>query len=441
MLHYKLDKHGAIQECKSRVVAQGFSQVEGIDYKETFSPMAKLTAIQIIATLAVRSDWEIEQTDVVGVYLNAKLKDDIFMCQPKGFKVPGKERSVLCLKRVIYGLKQSGHEWYNELKCTLLSIGFTRCHVEHAVFYRYDQDAIVLAVDVDDITITGDSKRGIKRFKEQLSTQYKIKDLGDLNWLLGLEVTRDRNQRTITFGQSVYIQKVVDRFNLQDTKPLMIPMSSGDNLSIKDCPEAPDEIDKMRHIPYKEAIGSLMYAVIGSRPDIIYAVSYLAHFMQNPGSVYWEAVKRVIRYLNGMKDAKLTVGLGGTFEWAQADRQNRRGLEGFSDADGNSHEHRHAILGYVFMIDGGAVSWNLRKQLLVSLSTTESKYVAVMHASKEVLWIRAFLSNVFHPLMCPVLLYCDNMSAIAVVNNDKYHARMKHINSHEAYRSPVPFYS
>ena len=156
-----------------------------------------------------------------------------------------------------------------------------------------------------------------------MSARYKIKDLGDLNWLLGLEVTRDRGRRTITFGQSAYIQKVVDRFNLQDAKPLSIPMNPGDNLSVRDCPEALDEIDKMRHVPYKEAIGSLMYAVIGSRPDIAYKVSYLTCFMQNPGTVHWEVVKRVVRYLKGTKDAKLTIGLGGTFAWAQADRQNR----------------------------------------------------------------------------------------------------------------------
>ena len=114
VLHYKLDKHGQIQECKSRVVAQGFSQIEGIDYNETFSPTAKLTAIRIIAALAVRSDWEIEQTDVVGAYLNAKLKEDIYMHQPKGFETLGREHAVLHLKRAIYRLKQSGHEWYDD---------------------------------------------------------------------------------------------------------------------------------------------------------------------------------------------------------------------------------------------------------------------------------------------------------------------------------------
>ena len=156
VLHYKLDKHGTIQEYKARVIAQGFSQIEGINYNETFSPMAKLTAIWIIIALAVRSDWEI---DVVGAYLNAKLKDDIFICQLKGFEVPGKECSVLHLKRAIYRLKQSGHEWYDDLKDTLISMGFA-CHVENAVVHHYDQDTvIILAVDVDDITIAGDSKR------------------------------------------------------------------------------------------------------------------------------------------------------------------------------------------------------------------------------------------------------------------------------------------
>ena len=178
--------------------------------------MAKLTVIWIIIALAVRSDWEIEQTDVVGAYLNAKLKDDIFMHQLKGFKVLGKEHSILHLKRAIYGLKQSGCEWYDDLKDTLTSMGFAWCHVEHVVFHCYDQDTVILAININDIMITGDSKRGVKKFKDQLGTQYKIKDMGNLNWLLGLEVTRDQSQHTITFGQSTYIQKVVDCFNLQD---------------------------------------------------------------------------------------------------------------------------------------------------------------------------------------------------------------------------------
>jgi hypothetical protein len=428
ILRYKLDKDGQIQTRKARLVAQGFSQKEGIDYHDTFSPTAKLTAIRIVVALAVRNDWEIEQTDVDAAYLNAKLKENIYMRQPKDFEITERKGAVLHLKKAIYGLKQSGREWYETLSESLKSIGFSRCQVEHGVFHRYDCDATVLAVDVDDITIAANSREAVRRFKQELRAHYKIKDMGDLNWLLGLEVTRNRQERTISFGQSAYVQRIVERFNLEDAYPLSIPINPNDKISINDCPKNPAELEKMRHVPYKEAIGSLMYAVVGSRPDIAYSVSLLARFMQNPGRTHWEAVKRVIRYLKGTKDAKLTIGRGGTFAWALEDKRERRGLEGFSDADGNSQEHRHAISGYAFTIDGGAVSWNSKKQSLVSLSTTESEYVAVTHASKEAIWIRMFISDVFRPLTSPVLLYCDNMSAIDVAKNDRYHARTKHID-------------
>ena len=150
--------------------------------------------------------------------------------------------------------------------------------------------------------------------------------------------------------------------------------------------------------------------------------------MSNPGRMHWEAVKRVIRYLKGTKDVKLIIGRGGTLSWEEAGRTNRFGIEGYSDADGNSQEHRHAISGYTFCIDGGAVSWNSRKQALVSLSTTESEYVAVTHAAKEAIWIRMFLGDILRPLTKPMVLYCNNQSAIAVAKNDQYHAHMKHID-------------
>ena len=184
----------------------------------------------------------------------------------------------------------------------------------------------------------------------------------------------------------------------------------------------------MRNILYREAVGSLMYVVIATRPDIAYAVSYLARFMSNPGCAHWEAVKRVIRYLKGTKDSKLILGRGGALVWEEADRQSRSGVEGYSDADRNSQEHWHAISSYAFCIDGGAVSWNSRKQVIISLSTTESEYVAMTHTTKEAIWICMFLGEVLHPLSKPMLLYCDNQSAIAVAKDDRFHAHTKHID-------------
>jgi hypothetical protein len=184
----------------------------------------------------------------------------------------------------------------------------------------------------------------------------------------------------------------------------------------------------MRGVSYQEAIGSLMYAALGTRPNIAFAVTHLSQFMQNPGRPHWEAVKRVLHYLKGTIDHQLVIGNRGYFTWASPDLQGCNGLEGFADADGSTQEHRCAISGYVFTIDGTAVSWSSKKQPIVTLSTTKAEYVAATHAAKEALWIRMFISEIARPLTRPVTLYCDNQSAIAVSKNDRYHSRTKHID-------------
>jgi hypothetical protein len=173
----------------------------------------------------------------------------------------------------------------------------------------------------------------------------------------------------------------------------------------------------MKGVPYREAVGSLNWASVGTRPDISFVVGTLSQFLENPGEVHWEAVKRVFRYLKGTKDLRLVYG------------GERKGLEGFTDADGMSQEHRRAISGYAILIDGGAVSWSSKKQELVTLSTTEAKYVAMTHAAKEIIWLRQFLGEIFRPLEHPIPLHADNQSAIALAHNeDTFHARTKHID-------------
>jgi hypothetical protein len=167
-------------------VAQGFTQQEGVNFNETFSPMAKLTAIRMIAAIAVRNDWEMDETDGDAASLNTSLKEDIYMHQLQGFEAPGEEDKVIHLKRAIYGLRQSGREWYEDLMHTLTKIGFRRCRVKHAVFLRFHQDTIILAVNVDDITIAAISPRAIQRFKQELGARYGIKGRFTM-------VTGDRN--------------------------------------------------------------------------------------------------------------------------------------------------------------------------------------------------------------------------------------------------------
>ena len=172
----------------------------------------------------------------------------------------------------------------------------------------------------------------------------------------------------------------------------------------------------MKNIPYREAMGSLMYAVMGTRPDIAFAVSTVAQFLDNPRWAHWEAVKRIFRYLRGMQNLELVYG------------GVRRGLVGYTDVDGASQEHRRAISGFVFLVDGGAITWSSKKQELVTLSTTEAEYVAATHAAKEAIWIRRLIGEIFHPLSMLTTLFSDSKSAIALTQDGHYHAHTKHID-------------
>jgi Reverse transcriptase (RNA-dependent DNA polymerase) len=205
VFHYKHDASGKVVAYKTRLVAQSFSQSEGIDYNEMFSPTTKLSAIHIIAAIAVRNNWELKQTDIDGTYLNAPITETVYMRQAKGYEVPSKENHVYCLNHAIYGSKQSGRGWYDMFCSIMYRFRFARCEVEHAVFYRYaGQDALIVTVDVDDLTMAGNTKRAIHKFKDELHTVLKIKDLGELHWLLGIEVKRDRATHDIAIPACVY---------------------------------------------------------------------------------------------------------------------------------------------------------------------------------------------------------------------------------------------
>ena len=194
-------------------------------------------------------------------------------------------------------------------------------------------------------------------------------------------------------------------------------MTPGALYSKKDSPSTPDEVTRMKNTPYREAIGSLMYAAVATRPDIAYAVSTLSQFLNNPGVLHWEATKRVFRYLAGTKDYELTYG------------GERHDLEGFTDTDGAMQEHRHAISGYAFLFDGGAVSWASKKQELITLSTAETEFVAATHAAKEAIWLRKLLGDIYPNYKdAPTPFHCDNQAAQMLILDDNYHVCTKHLD-------------
>lgn len=408
---------GTIEKYKARLVAQGFTQKFGVDYFDTFSPVAKLSSFRIILAIAARNDWDADTFDFNGAYLNGELDEDedIYMKPPPGYDSEGEQ--VKHLHKSLYGLKQAGRKWYDTLCRALTDLGFAINDADPGVFFaRNDLHVTILAIHVDDCLITGSSADLISDYKRKLNDRYSLTDLGPVHWLLGIKITRDREARTISLSQTTYVDTILSRFSLSDAKPLASPISPGIILSKTDAPSDATEMAQMKKIPYREAVGSLMYAAVATRPDITFAISTLSQFLENPGLIHWEAVKRVLRYLSGSKTFALTYG------------NERHDLLGYTDADGASQDHRHAISGFAFLIDGAAVSWASRKQELVTLSTAEAEYVATTHAAKECIWLRRLTSQLFDPITTSTTLYCDNQAAIHLATDDNYHARTKHID-------------
>lgn len=431
----KRNAAGEITRYRARLVAQGFSQVPGVNFFDTYAPVAKLASVRTVLAIANRRDMELEQVDIKSAYLYGKfasgeviymryppLPPGVELMLPKDMKVifdaKGRTDAVLELLVPLYGLRQSARRFYTKLRTELKKrLRMEVCEVDQAVFFRVEgTELIIIVAHVDDLTIATSSPKLMLEVKSELCKAFEVSDLGALSWILGIKVKRDRINQTISLSQPTYIRTIVEKYFGTDLKPLSMPMDPHANLTNSQSPQTPQEAAVMRDKPYREAVGSLMYASLGTRPDIAYAVSIVSRFSDNPGIAHWNAVKRIYQYLAGTADLALTFG------------HKPRELEGYSDADGSMHEDRHAISGYAFMIDGGAVSWSSKQQEIIALSTTEAEYVAQTHAAKEALWLRSLIGQIFGGLEKPTTLYADNQSAIALAQDQQYHARTKHID-------------
>ena len=337
------------------------------------------------------------------------------MKPPPGYNSEGEQ--VKRLLKSLYSLKQAGRKWYDTLCRALIDLGFKVNDADPGVFSTYNNNhTTILTIHVDDCMITGSSEVLIREYKSKLNKRYSLTDLGPIHWLLGIKIARDHNACTISLSQTSYIDTILTRFSLGDSKSVATPITPGANLSKANAPSNDTEATHMKKTPYHEAIGSLMYAAVATHPDITFAVSTLSQFLESPGEIHWQAVKRVLRYLAGTKNYALTYG------------NEHHDLLGFTDADGASQEHQHAISGFVFLINRAAISWASRKQELVTLSTVEAEYMAATHAAKECIWLHRLISSLFGPIRIPTTLLCDNHAALHLATDDNYHAHTKHID-------------
>ena len=406
----KYDSNGQVEKYKARLVAKGYTQKYGIDYEETFSPVVRSESVRALIAHAAISNKKIHQVDISTAFLNGELDEEVYMKQPDGYTVEGKEKMVYKLKKSLYGLKQSSRCWNETLSKCLIANGLHQAGCDSCMFTGVEGE--VVEVHVDDILIVADTDQQISKIKSFLSSSFEVKDLGPLKFYLGINVEQTDNG--IWIGQPHFITETLTQHNMSECKPTNTPMAAISNT--QDQPGDSKPFDKHT---YQSAVGKLLYLSNWTRPDIVYAVNQAAKYCNAPNTTNWANVKRIMRYLKSTKD----------YGVAYQQHSSPRVVLGYTDADWAGSADRKSTSGYVFMAANGAISWRSKGQATVALSTAEAEYIAMGAAAQEALW-QLSLQNELNKenQLESITLLTDSQSAMAMAKNPKYHGRAKHID-------------
>jgi len=358
--------------------------------------------------------------DVKTAFLNSQLEETVYMEVPEGVPIPsrpathGYQPPIACrLLKSIYGLKQSPRAWYGRINNFFGSNNFTRSDTDHSLFINYKQQVILL-LDVDNLVLAAPTIQQINWIRIKLHKEFEMTDLGELRTFLGLEILRNRTLRTLHLSQTKYIEKILATHHMQACNPATTPADPHIRLE-KSSQDFEARATERRN--YQSAVGSLMYAILGTRPDISYTVSKVSQYATNPNSTHWTAVKRIFRYLAGTPNRGMCYTIQGIGS-------------GFTDADWGSGDDQKSIEGYTFMLNGASISWNSVKQTTVALSSTEAEYMALTQAVKESIWLQALLLDLGARRHLEEVrnIYIDNQGVLALARNPEFHARTKHID-------------
>ena len=406
----KRDAAGNIERYKARLVVVGCRQREGLDYNEIYAPVGKHATLRTLLAVTAHRDLELHQLDVANAFLNGELEEDLWMQQPPGFAVGGSDRACH-LRKTLYGLKQSPRAWYANLRSQLEAIGFNASVADPGLFIMMagSGDWTYVLIHVDDILIAGLAE-GVTLVKTKLAEVFKIKDMGESSFYLGMDIIRDRGMKTLLLTQKRYVADLMDKF-ASHAKSKKVPLSPATKLT-----KAGEPMDQTV-VSYSEIIGSLMYLAVCTRPDLSQSVGALARYMANPTEDHLAAAKHVLAYISGTLDYGLFFGGSDLLE-----------LQGFADSDfAGDTDTRRSTTGYAFRLNGAVVSWQSRLQPTVAHSTTEAEYMAAGAAVKEALWFRKLLPE-FGMVLGAVPIYGDNQAAIKLLKNPISCVRTKHID-------------
>ena len=357
--------------------------------------------------------------DVKTAYLYAPIEEDIYLEQPEGFEQTSETgvKWVCKLNKSLYGLNQSGRNWYKLLNDHLEPNGFEKNQSDHCMYRKQiENDTIIVIIWVDDLIIAASSEDCLIRFKDTMKSQFSMKDLGKISYFLGIQF--EQKEGEIKMNQKKYILKMLEKFGMSNCKPRATPSE----LKVKSNryeEENNNEIENPKD--YREIVGSLIYAMTCTRPDISWIVSKLSETLAKPKTQDLLAAKHVLRYLKGTVD----------YELCFRKTDEVLSLIAFSDSDwASSVEDRRSTTGYCFSLtpQDSAISWKSRNQPTVALSTCEAEYIGLANTTQESMYLTQLLNGMDNSAYTCTKIYGDNQGAIAMSRNPVNRLRSKHID-------------
>ncbi|GJS08130.1 retrovirus-related pol polyprotein from transposon TNT 1-94 [Tanacetum coccineum] len=406
----KKDEDQTVIRNKARLVAKGYAQEEGVDFEESFAPVARLEAVRIFVAHAAHKSFPIYQMDVKMAFLNGPLKEEVYVAQPEGFVDPDHPEKVYLLRKALYGLKQAPRAWYDELSNFLMSKGFTKGTIDPTLFkIKYGEDILLVQIYVDDIIFGSTNPKYSKRFEKLMHSRFEMSLMGEMKFFLGLQI--HQSPKGIFINQAKYALEILKKHNMDNCHSIGTPLATKPKLDVDLSGEPVDQSD------YRSKIGSLMY-LTSSRPDLVQAVCYCARYQARPTQKHLKEVKRIFKYLKGTINMGLWYPKDSGFE-----------LTAFSDADhAGCLDTRKSTSGGIQFLGDKLVSWMSKKQNCTAMSSAEAEYVALSASCAQVMWMRTQLQDYgFNYNKIP--LYCDSQSAIAISCNPVQHSRTKHIHT------------
>lgn len=391
----KLNADGTHLKLRSRLVACGNEQEEGVDFVETFSPVVRTATIRTVLHVAVSKKWDIRQLDVQNAFLHGDLKETVYMVQPQGFEDPDKPDYVWKLKKAIYGLKQAPRAWFDKFSNFLLDFGFKCSFPDPSLFvYHHGSTVMYLLLYVDDMILTGNDSALLERLLKELNVVFRMKDMGDIHYFLGIQVHRHADG--LFMNQAKYAQDLLVSAGMEDCSPMPTP------LPIKlDQVQGQDEIFSDPTY-FRSLAGKLQYLTL-TRPDLQFSVNYICQKMHQPSVSDFSLLKRILRYVKGTTELGINIK-----------QDCHSTLMCYSDSDwAGCKVTRRSTGGFCTFLGPNLISWSAKRHETVSKSSTEAEYRTMSIAASELAWIQNLLLAMgLEPKTTPLLL-CDNFSCVS----------------------------